>query len=95
MFLVERLAEDPSVRGMAFNFSNGIEVTVMDLVHAILARMDSSLEPDVRGEATNEIHHHYLSADRARQNRAWPPLFTLEQGLNRTVAWYRDFFGQS
>lgn len=95
MLLAERLAEDPAVRGMAFNFSNEIQVTVMDVVQAILARMDSSLEPDVRGEAKNEICHQYLSAERAQQNLGWAPLFTLEEGLDRTIAWYRDFLAQS
>jgi CDP-glucose 4,6-dehydratase len=92
MLLAERLISDSdTVRGRAFNFSNEIQVTVTDLVKRILEKMGSSLEPDVRNEASNEIRHQYLSAARAREQLGWRPLFTLDDGLTRTIAWYRDF----
>jgi CDP-glucose 4,6-dehydratase len=89
MLLAERLAQDATLRGEAFNFSNEIQVTVLDIVQRILALMGSSLSPDVRNEATNEIRHQYLSADKARRILGWSPLFDLPEGLKRTIAWYR------
>ena len=56
---------------------------MLDLVEQILQQMDSSLEPDVRNEASNEIRHQYLSAGRARTELGWSPLFTLEEGLDQ------------
>jgi CDP-glucose 4,6-dehydratase len=91
MLLAERLHTRPELGGMAFNFSNEIQVTVLDLVNRILGAMGSPLEPDVRNEATNEIRHQYLSAERARQMLNWSPLFSMEEGLERTIAWYREF----
>ena len=91
--LAERLAACPDLRGHAFNFSNEIQVTVDDLVRRILAQMQSSLEPDVRNEASHEIRHQYLSAQKARDMLAWSPLFSLDEGLRRTVEWYRTFLG--
>jgi CDP-glucose 4,6-dehydratase len=93
MTLAERLASDPSLKGQAFNFSNETQVTVLDLVARILKLMDSDLEPDVRNEAVNEIRRQYLSAEKARTLLEWQPLFTLDEGLRATIAWYRDFFG--
>ncbi len=55
--------------------------------------MDSNLEPDILNQAQNEILHQYLSAEKARKLLDWSPLFTLEEGLNKTIAWYKDFFG--
>jgi CDP-glucose 4,6-dehydratase len=81
----------PELAGEAFNFSNEIQVSVLDLVGRILARMGSSLEPDVRNEATHEIQHQYLSAAKARRMLGWSPAFALDAGLERTVAWYREF----
>jgi len=34
-----------------------------------------------------------LSAERARTVLDWRPQFTLESGLERTLAWYREFLG--
>jgi CDP-glucose 4,6-dehydratase len=91
MLLAERVAENPRLSGACFNFSNELQITVLDLVDKILRKMDSRLQPDVRNEASNEIRHQYLSAQLARQTLGWSPLFTMEQGLDRTIAWYREF----
>lgn len=92
MLLAEVLLTDPDlVRNRAFNFSNEIQVTVTELVNRILDKMNSSLKPDIRNEASNEIRHQYLSAEAARTKLGWRPLFTLDQGLTRTIDWYRNF----
>jgi CDP-glucose 4,6-dehydratase len=91
--LAEGLARDPDLRGQAFNFSNEIQVTVLELVERLLRLMNSRLEPEIRSEATNEIRHQYLSAARARERLNWKPLFTLDEGLRRTIDWYKAFLG--
>jgi CDP-glucose 4,6-dehydratase len=89
--LAERLAERPELIGQAFNFSNEIQVTVLQLVQRLLELMDSKLEPDIRDEVSNEIRHQYLSSAKARRELAWSPLFKLDDGLRRTIDWYRKF----
>lgn len=93
MTLAEKLAEKPELRGQAFNFSNEIQVTVLELVEKILRLMNSTLTPDIRNEATNEIRHQYLSAEKARRVLGWRPLFTLDEGLRPTIDWYENFIG--
>jgi CDP-glucose 4,6-dehydratase len=91
MLLAERMMQDPALRGNAFNFSNEIQITVLDLVQRISRLMDSKLEPVVLNQATNEIRHQYLSAEKARRMLGWSPLYTLDQGLQATVQWYERF----
>jgi CDP-glucose 4,6-dehydratase len=91
MLLAERLAADRSLVGEAFNFSNELQIPVLEFVERILQAMGSNLKPDVRNEATNEIRHQYLSAAKARTRLDWAPLFTTEDSLARTITWYRDF----
>lgn len=90
MLLGERLTADKKLIGAAFNFSNELQITVLDLVNAILKRMGSTLQPEVLNEARHEILHQYLSAERARKELNWHPQFTLDQGLERTIAWYKE-----
>lgn len=92
MLLAERLASHPELRGQAFNFSNELQISAIELVQNILTRMESALDPDVRNEATNEIRCQCLSAAKARNVLGWSPIFTLDQGLGLTVSWYRQFF---
>jgi CDP-glucose 4,6-dehydratase len=91
MVLAEALAARPKLSGEAFNFSNELQIPVLELVQRITAAMRSDLKPDVRNEASNEIVHQYLSAAKARRMLGWSPLFTLEDGLQRTIDWYRRF----
>lgn len=93
--LAENLAHNSELRGEAFNFSNENQLTVMQLVEKLLALMGSDLQPDIRNEVNNEITHQYLSAEKARQQLDWKPLFTLDEGLRRTINWYKDFFNAS
>ncbi len=91
MLLAEAMAQNPALRGEAFNFSNEIQVTVLELTQRILSVMGSDLKPDVRNEASNEIKHQYLSAAKARRMLDWEPLFTLDGALEKTIAWYTEF----
>ena len=94
MLLAERLAADRGLAGQAFNFSNEIQLTVVELVDRISTLMGSQLQPDVRGEATHEIRRQWLSAAKAREQLGWRPLFDLDEGLRRTVDWYRAFLSE-
>lgn len=90
--LAELMAAQESLHGEAFNFSNEIQVTVLELAEKILKVAGiEGLELDVRNEATHEIPHQYLDATKARTLLNWHPQFTLDQGLERTIGWYRKF----
>jgi CDP-glucose 4,6-dehydratase len=90
MLLAERLSQDTKLRGRAYNFSNENQVTVLEIVETIVKKMGSDLAPEVQNQAFNEIRHQFLSAERARKELQWKPKFTLDEGLERTIAWYRE-----
>lgn len=94
MLLAERLAAQSELKGEAFNFSNEIQLTVTEIVAKISKLMDSNLEPVISREVNNEIRHQYLSAEKARKLLNWRPLFDLDEGLKRTVTWYKNFLGK-
>lgn len=91
MLLAEKM-EELNLQGEAFNFSNEIQLTVLDLVNMILNLMESDLKPVILNQGTNEIRHQYLSAQKAREVLDWAPAYTIEQGLKKTIEWYRNFF---
>jgi CDP-glucose 4,6-dehydratase len=90
IMLAEKLSDKPNLRGEAFNFSNESPVAVDELVEKIIALMGMRLRPEVRNETSNEIRHQALSAAKARNEFGWRPRFTLDEGLQLAVAWYRE-----
>ncbi len=94
--LAEKLAAEHSLRGEAFNFGLELRVTMLDLVHKILAMMQrSDLHPIILNEASAEIREQYLDSEKARRRLGWAPRYGMDEGLERTIAWYREFLGGS
>jgi CDP-glucose 4,6-dehydratase len=92
MDTAQAMASRRELCGEAFNFSNEEPLAVRPLVERILAAVGrGDLEPEVRNEASNEIRAQFLSAKKAREQLGWKPRFTLDDGLARTVEWYRRF----
>jgi len=78
--------------GEAFNFSNELQIPVLEIVRKILELMDKShLEPIILNQAKNEIKHQYLSAEKARRLLDWKPEYSLDESLKETIQWYSDF----
>lgn len=90
--LAEQLVTKPELAGRAFNFSYGHRHTVTEITELILKLMDSDLKPDIRNQASHEIREQCLDASRARAELGWESLHNLDVGLERAIAWYRDYF---
>lgn len=94
MLLAEHL-DRPEVRGQAFNFGMDDPRSVLEVVRTIIAVSERpDLEPIVLGSAPNEIQEQYLSSAKAKRVLGWAPVFTLEEGLRETTAWYRAFLAE-
>ncbi len=84
------------IHGEAFNFGVQRPVTVLNLTRSILRLMGrSDLEPIIRNEVRAEIRDQSLDSGKAKRLLNWSPTYDLEQGLNETIRWYRDYLTQS
>jgi CDP-glucose 4,6-dehydratase len=92
LHLAEKM-EDLTIHGEAFNFSNELQIPVLQLVQKILELMGRiDLKPVIRNEASNEIKHQYLSAAKAKNMLGWQPRYNLDDTLKESIDWYREFF---
>jgi CDP-glucose 4,6-dehydratase len=95
LLLAQKL-DRAEVQGEAFNFGPSRPRTVRDVVGALQRLMRrEDLDPDIRNAARSEIRHQYLAAEKARRTLGWQPRYTLDEGLERSVEWYRQFFGRA
>jgi CDP-glucose 4,6-dehydratase len=91
--LGERLSEDKSISGEAFNFSLEERLTVLEIVQMALRIMGrSDLKPIIQNIVTTEVREQYLDASKARERLGWQPKFGMEEAICETVDWYREHF---
>ena len=84
-----------NVRGEAFNFGSGSPVQIFDLVNRIirLAGKEDSITPLImlQKKIAGEIDKQYLSSEKAETRLGWNAEVSLEDGLERTIEWYRSY----
>jgi CDP-glucose 4,6-dehydratase len=84
--------ERDEVRGEAFNAGGGAPHPVREVVGLIARLAGAGVEPDVRGEGNpeGEIDCQYVDSAKIRTAVGWAPEVALEEGLRRTIDWYRE-----
>lgn len=91
LLLAEAVSRSSRLHGQAFNFGLEQRTTMLDLVRTITNLMGRpELKPVIQNIASSEIREQYLDTQKARTLLGWRPRFTMEQGLQRTVTWYRE-----
>jgi CDP-glucose 4,6-dehydratase len=80
------------VRGEAFNAGGGRPYPVREVVEAIVRLAGTSVEPDIQGTANpeGEIDRQYVDPTKLAETCGWRPAVELEEGLRRTIEWYRE-----
>jgi CDP-glucose 4,6-dehydratase len=92
MTLTEALSQNLQLKGEAFNFSNETQKTVLELTFSILKMLESDLIPVIEGKNHGEIQAQYLDSSKAKDMLNWAPKFGLEEGLRKTICWYKKYF---
>ncbi len=89
------IADGSATPGEAFNLSNESPLTVRELYDAVCSAAGRpGTEPEVLDRAPGEIHDQWLDATKARKLLGWEGRVGLEDGLRRTVEWYRGYLAR-
>jgi CDP-glucose 4,6-dehydratase len=78
--------------GEAFNAGGGAPHRVGDVVGLICRLAGSTLTPEIRGQGTpsGEIDRQWVDFTKLRELTGWQPQIGLEEGLTRTIEWFRS-----
>jgi UDP-glucose 4-epimerase len=83
--------ERPEAVGEVFNVGNERSVlTILELAEQIRMLMDPQLEITFRPLHYTDVEMRIPNIDKARKLLGWEPQVDLEEGLSRTIAWYRE-----
>lgn len=83
-----------NLSGEAFNLSNEKPITVIRLLKEInkFNFGGKKLNYEIMNTAKYEIKEQYLSSAKAKRVLSWKPRYTLEEGLKKTIKWYKGYF---
>lgn len=80
----------PDAVGEVINLATGRPTTVNELVQALNRVMGTALQPEYVPARESDILHSCASIDKAERLLDYAPLVPFEEGLARTVEWYRE-----
>ena len=90
---IERVIETPieSLAGEVLNVATGIDISVNDIAGLVLSALDKPADLRTHvDERLGQVDRHIGSTEKAERLLGWRARTSFEDGLERTVAWYRD-----
>ena len=90
---IERVIAAPlePLAGEVINVATGVDISVADIADLVLRVLGKS--PELRAhvpERLGQVRRHIGSTDKAERLLGWRARTSFEDGLERTVAWYRE-----
>lgn len=87
--LIDAPVED--VAGEVVNVATGVDISVADIADLVLAAVGNPLATIVHvAERPGQVDRHIGSTDKMERLTGWRPRTGFAEGLERTVAWYRE-----
>ena len=81
--------------GTVINVGGGERISINELYRAIAKGLGSELQPEYGPPRAGDVKHSLAAVDRARELLGWSPTVTWREGLEHTLAWYRERFERS
>jgi dTDP-glucose 4,6-dehydratase len=78
------------VVGEAINIGTNVSLSVAEVAHAVVKQMQTP-ESQITcvGDRPGQVFRHTADASKAKRLLGWTPTMTFEQGLAKTIEWYR------
>jgi UDP-glucose 4-epimerase len=84
-----KAASVPGIAGQVYNIGTGRQVTLLDLLAALNKLLGTQITPQHGPPRAGDIRHSCADIGPARRELGYEPAVSLEEGLARTLEWYR------
>jgi len=84
-----KAADTPGISGRTYNVGTGRGTSVLDLVAALNRLLGTQAKPEHGAARAGDIRHSRADISAIRRDLGYEPAFTFEEGLRRTLDWYR------
>ena len=80
----------PGVGGQVFNVACGDRITLNSMLEDINKILGKRIEPIYATPRAGDIKHSQADITRAKEHLGYKPQVSFEEGLRRTIEWYRE-----
>jgi nucleoside-diphosphate-sugar epimerase len=87
---VLRAAETPGVGGEVINVAVGGRISLLELVRTLQAIFKTDVQPNFKPEREGDVRDSQADIVKARKLLGYEPRVPFEEGLRRTVEWFRS-----
>jgi nucleoside-diphosphate-sugar epimerase len=88
---VLRACEAPGVSGEIINVATGGRISLNQLFRTMRELIGGSIEPSYSDPRPGDVRDSQADISKARRLLGYEPTVSFEEGLRRTVEWYRTF----
>ncbi len=85
-----KASEADGVAGEVFNIACGDRITVNEVLEEIKSLTGSQIDPLYEAARPGDILHSQADPPKAMQLLGWKPTTSFRDGLEETIAWYRE-----
>jgi UDP-glucose 4-epimerase len=85
-----RAAETPGIAGRTYNVGTGRATSLLELLAALDRLLGTHAKPEHGPARAGDIRHSRADISAIRRDLGYEPTFTFEEGLRRTLEWYRN-----
>jgi len=87
---VLRACTAPAASGEVINVAVGVRVSLLELFAAVKTLTGATVEPEFGEPRAGDVRDSQADIAKARRILGYEPLVSFEDGLAKTVAWYRE-----
>jgi UDP-glucose 4-epimerase len=85
-----KAGEAPGVSGRVYNIGTGASITLLDLLDALNRLLGTKVTPQHQPPRPGDVRYSRADISRARHDLGYEPDVSFEEGLKRTLRWYRE-----
>lgn len=90
--LLKKISQKNDISGKIYNIGSGQQHSVAEMVQAIIKQSGANVTPEWGSVPGRKSDTRHWEADMSLTMRElhWQPKYTLESGVSKTIAWYRN-----
>jgi UDP-glucose 4-epimerase len=87
---VVKAADAPAAVGNVYNIGNGASITVLDLIKHLNDLLGTRIQATFGPPRAGDVRHSQADITQARRDLGYDPQIPFQEGLRRTLEWYRS-----